>query len=189
VKLLFSIILGCLAVAGAPPGIRVRVLNLAHIPGRTLTAAENSVAEIFRAAGVPVTWVDCDSPGACSGEAGTKEFWLQLLNKRPTKLSENVLGFALLTQESRNDGSYAAVAWEAVRSLVDCLKIDPVPVLSAAMAHELGHLMLGPRSHSREGVMVARFGQKELALAACGSLRFTDAQVKAIRRFAATSSP
>lgn len=188
-RLLFWVIAGCLAAAGAPPGITVRVVNLAHVPGRFVEEAESSAGEIFRAAGLEVIWVNCDTSNACRGEMGAAEFWLQLLEKRPATLARNVLGFALLTNQPRNDGSYAAVTWQSVRDVVDCLKVDTVPVLGAAIAHELGHLLLGPRAHSRDGVMMPHFGPRELALAAHGGLLFTDAQAKAIRRFAATSSP
>lgn len=188
-KALFSVILGCLAAAGAPPGITVRVVNLAKIPRRTVEDAESSAGAIFRAAGLGVIWVDCDASNACDGQVGPAEFWLQLLDKRPPKLSENVLGFALLTNQPRNDGGYAAVTWQSVRDVVECLNVDTVPVLGAAIAHELGHLLLGPRAHSRDGVMASHFSRRELVLAAHGGLRFTDAQSKALRSFAATSSP
>ena len=187
-KLVLSVILG-IAVAGAAPGIRVRVVNLAHIPERTVVAAQSTAGDIFRASGVPITWVDCAASGACHAKLGPSELWLQLLSKRPSNLSESVLGFSLLTKEPSNNGGYAAVAWQGIREVVQYLRIDEVPVLGAAMAHELGHLILGPRAHSRNGVMVARFGRKELEMAACGTLHFSDVQAEAIRRFAATSSP
>jgi len=189
VKPLFSIILSCLTAAGAPPGITVRVVNLANIPRRTVEDAESSAGAIFRAAGLGVIWVNCDGSNACGGQMGPAEFWLQLLDKRPGKLSENVLGFALLTNQPRNDGGYAAVTWQSVRDVVECLNVDTVPVLGVTIAHELGHLLLGSHAHSRDGVMAAHFGRRELGLAAHGGLRFTDAQAKALRRFAATSSP
>ncbi|MDR3699315.1 MAG: hypothetical protein P4L56_06740 [Candidatus Sulfopaludibacter sp.] len=188
-RLLFALMLGCLSATCGPPDIRVRVLNLAHIPERTVAAAESTAGEIFHGARVRVIWVDCDAPEACRGRLGPSEFWLQLLSERPAKLPESVLGFSLITNEPSNDGGYAAVTWQGIRALVDCLKIDTVPVLSAAIAHELGHLLLGPHAHSHDGVMKSHLGARELALAAHGGLRFTDAEAKAIHRFAATSSP
>ena len=181
-KVLFSLVFGCFATVGAPLGMTVRVLNLAHVQARTVTAAENAASEIFRKAGVTVTWVDCDAPAACRGEPGATGFWLQLLEKQPKVLPGDVMGFALLTHQPLNDGGYAAVAWQAVRVLVDSMKLDTVPVLGAAMAHELGHLLLGSQQHSREGVMVAHMGRRQLALAARGALLFSGAQAEAIRR-------
>jgi len=40
------------------------------------------------------------------------------------------------------------------------------------MAHELGHVLLGTRDHSANGVMVMRLGQREIAAARRGELLF-----------------
>jgi hypothetical protein len=45
-------------------------------------------------------------------------------------------------------------------------------LLGDLMAHELGHLLLGPRSHSPRGIMCAIWGTQELRNAAQGALLF-----------------
>ncbi len=45
-------------------------------------------------------------------------------------------------------------------------------ILGHAMAHELGHLLLGTNSHSRDGLMAARWNRDDLARAARGDLLF-----------------
>jgi hypothetical protein len=60
--------------------------------------------------------------------------------------------------------------------------IGPGPVLGAAMAHELGHLLLDSHAHSHDGVMAERLRPAELIRAARGELRFDDQQAEAIRR-------
>jgi hypothetical protein len=181
VKLLLLLAVGCFSVAGAPLQITVKVVNLAHVPAHLVKASEVSAGEIFRHAGVQLEWVDCDMPGACRGEPGATEVWLQLLQKRPAILRGDVVGFALLTREPLNDGGYAAIAWRAVRDLADSLKADPVPLLGAAIAHELGHVLLGSQQHSRNGIMTANLRSSQLAMAARGTLLFNDAQAEAIR--------
>ena len=74
-----------------------------------------------------------------------------------------------------------AIAWQAVRELVDSLNADPPALLGAAMAHELGHVLLGSQQHSRDGIMSAHLRSSQLALAARGTLLFNDAQAEAIR--------
>ena len=161
--------------------ITVRVLNPAHVPMRTVTAAEKSAAAIFRKAGVDVKWIDCDASEACRGEPGPTELWLHLLDKRPATLSRDTLGYTLLTHAPHNEGGYAAVSWEAIRHLADSIEVDAGPVLGVTMTHELGHLLLGSHAHSQDGVMASHLRNLHLAQAGRGELRFDDAQVQAIR--------
>jgi len=189
VKLLFSLTLGYLALAGSamrayqtPIRITVRVLNVAHVPKGTAAEAERTAADIFKRAGVAIGWVDCEASGACRHELGPLEFWLHLLENRSETLSGDALGYALLTHEPRDEGSYAAVCWPPVRHLADSMEIGPGPVLGAAIAHELGHLLLDSHAHSRDGVMAERLRTPELMMASRGELRFDDKQAEAIRR-------
>jgi hypothetical protein len=189
VKLLFSLTLGCLALAGAatrpyqpPMRITVRVLNPARVPTRTAAEAERTAGDIFKKAGVEIGWVDCEASDACRREPGRLELWLHLLDSQPATLSGDALGYALLTHAPRNEGSYAAVCWPPVRHLADSMVIGPGPVLGAAIAHELGHLLLDSHAHSHDGVMAERLRTPELMMAARGELRFDDHQVEAIRR-------
>jgi len=189
VKLLFSLTLGCVALAGPamrayqpPLRIAVRVLNRARVPAGTAVEAERTAADIFRQAGVEIGWVDCEASDACRSEPGPLEFWLHLLDTQPAALSADALGYTLLTHAPRNEGSYAAVSWPPVRHLADAMVIGPGPVLGAAIAHELGHLLLDSHAHSHDGVMAERLRPAELIRAARGELRFDDQQAEAIRR-------
>ena len=53
-------------------------------------------------------------------------------------------------------------------------------ILGHVIAHGLGHLFLGPRSHSSEGLMGFPWAKKQLRMAAEGSLNFTAKQVEGI---------
>jgi hypothetical protein len=46
-------------------------------------------------------------------------------------------------------------------------------ILGHAMAHELGHLLLGMNSHSRDGLMRAQWNRGDLAEAVRGNLLFS----------------
>jgi hypothetical protein len=46
-------------------------------------------------------------------------------------------------------------------------------ILGHAMAHELGHLLLGTNSHSSDGLMRAQWNRGDLAEAARGNLLFS----------------
>lgn len=179
-KLLLLLAFGPSFALGGSLGIKIRVVNLARVPAQQVEVAETCAGEVFRRAGIAVEWVDCDLPGACRNQMAATELWLQLLEKQPPKLHADAVGFALLTGDPANNG-YAAVAWRAIQQLAGSLKIDPVAILGPAIAHELGHLLLGSQQHSRDGIMQARLNSSQLAMAARGELLFNAAQAQAIR--------
>jgi hypothetical protein len=49
------------------------------------------------------------------------------------------------------------------------------------MAHEIGHLLPGRHSHSREGIMAVAWTSSSLALTASGKLFFTSKEAKRIQ--------
>jgi len=55
------------------------------------------------------------------------------------------------------------------------------PILGNAIAHELGHLLLGPRAHSPTGVMTPHWSRDFLKLASRDFLRFTPEQAERLR--------
>ncbi len=54
-------------------------------------------------------------------------------------------------------------------------------VLGHAITHELGHLLLGAKSHAGYGIMSAQWTPRELALAARGQLLFSEVERRKIR--------
>jgi hypothetical protein len=54
-------------------------------------------------------------------------------------------------------------------------------IVGCVMAHELGHLLLGPGSHAETGIMKAHWGAAELRLIVGSGLHFTPQQAKLIR--------
>lgn len=185
-KQLIACALCCLPLAGAglrqdhqPLKIAVRVIGRGRVPAGTAAFAERIVAAIFQKAGVAIRWVDCDVAGACQGEPGGRELRLQFLDRFPGVLSGDAVGFAVLMHEPGDPG-YAAVSWPAVLRLTEDLEVEPSAALGAAMAHELGHLLLG-HTHTPEGVMSPKLTRVQLVRAARGELRFEDAQAEQIR--------
>ena len=53
-------------------------------------------------------------------------------------------------------------------------------ILGHAMAHEIGHLLIGP-SHSQVGIMQAEWTREDLASAARNQLSFTPSQLELLR--------
>jgi hypothetical protein len=171
---------------GASPEVRVWVINAASIDELTLSGALKRVALIFRDAGIRLTWLKC--PGAtipsadCAGGLGDESGVLVLRivgHPASESISPNALGFAVTHQ---GDSKYASVFRDRVLAMVGrggpCSEAE---LLGHAMAHELGHLLLGTPAHSRYGLMAGRWRATDLDRASVGFLLFSPAEAAIMR--------
>ena len=177
--LVLGLSMGCLggstrALSLRPPraGVVIRVLNPAEVPANTLHKAERMAASILDAAGVVITWMECP----CVPEVRSNEYWLHLLKNRPPRMHGDATGFAVLMPDRDRAVSYAGAVWPVVEEVAHGLESEVSDVLGATMAHEIGHILLGSKAHTRSGVMRSRFERAEMRLAASGELRFSPAQ-------------
>jgi predicted transcriptional regulator len=94
--------------------------------------------------------------------------------------SREQLGFAL---PSARAGSASAtwVFYRRVEELAEGKNASKSQILGHAIAHEIGHLLLGPDRHSDRGIMRANWGRRDLQEAARGQLFFTIEQGERIR--------
>jgi hypothetical protein len=165
--------------------ITVRVYNYAKIPLETLTKAEKQANNIFQRTGVGLNWLDCptstddfQSYPSCQSDPGPTEFILGILPQfkiEDPRLHNTSLGFANL------QGSMAQVSYHRIKHLVQFGYAGEAIVLGHAVAHEIGHLLLGSNQHSSEGIMRADWGPKDLKAAADDGLIFTSQQAERIR--------
>ena len=136
---------------------------------------------ILGEAGVRVVWVDCldrhsaaDPQRLCGKAREPSDVVLRVLPGRiPNRSQDTLFGVAFLP-------TLASVYYEYAVRLAK--SDDAVPIiLGCAIAHELGHLLLGPNSHSVGGIMHGVWGAKEFRLALMGGLLFTTQQSKVIQ--------
>src|SRR6516162_9944417 len=180
-------------VAGSTePGLTItlRVYNYAHIPPSLLSRAEEEATTIFRQAGVEAAWVDCplsgaelDSFPACQQPMGSADFALRILSAVMTQKAPargEALGFALPCSEGLAV-CYAEVFYQRISDWASGAEISAYQLLGHAMAHEVGHLLLGPNSHSRDGIMRPQWNPDDLRVIARASLRFTPEQTERLR--------
>jgi len=172
----------------SPVRITVRVFNYAEVASRVLEEGQKEASKIFRKAGVETTWVDCQVTAekkvanpACHEPLGQAEFALRILPRTsavPPGLRDNI-GFAFLPPEGR--GSMAGIFYDLVESLAGLGRASRGVVLAHALAHEIGHLLLGTSAHSPWGLMRGGWVKEELRQAAMGNLLFTPEQAEQIR--------
>jgi hypothetical protein len=79
-----------------------------------------------------------------------------------------------------HSGCSAYIFYRDVQELAREWDASESEILGHALAHEIGHLLLGANSHSSEGIMRANWGKQELNTIARAHLFFTDEQSKRI---------
>lgn len=172
------------AEADPSPAILVLVYNYTQASAATLRDAEREADRIFTKAGVQTIWLDCPTghsavtgPGACWRPPEPGAVLLRILpNTVRNGFRDTMFGFANLPV-------CASVYYhQAVRLAREHNAILDLPVtLGCAIAHELGHLLLGSNSHSDAGIMQGRWGPREIQRALMGREVFTPEQAGRLR--------
>jgi len=146
---------GLVAFAQPVPPIKLRSYDHAHVGDQTMEKAKRRVSFIFQHTGIRAEWV-------ADGEPQLRILVIEI----------------------------AYVAYASIQALVQNPEpgrplLDPADLLGYCIAHEIGHLLLPPGSHSPSGIMRARWRGDDFKLIATGRLLFTAEQAKLIRQAAA----
>jgi len=186
------------SAAGRSPDtfLQVSLFNDAHVPLALLTHAEARASAVLAKAGVHVAWLACSgaprpapdqfqAPSSCSRIAFPSHLSIRLLSGATIR-SEDAFGQSFLNESGI--GAYANVYYDRVSSFRLDSPQSPGDLLGYIFAHEIGHLLLGPDSHSPSGVMCARWSPPQLALASRGLIFFTSSQSARMRSLLQASS-
>lgn len=167
------------------PTINILVYNYAQTPPDILIGAEREAARILFLAGVRTSWFDCsaghsdaDSQDICQSGQRPMDIGLRVLAKptaRDTRLQDARFGFAIIPALASVYYDYKA------RFVSNDVGLGLPMILGCAIAHEVGHLLLGPNSHSNQGVMQAQWGQRQVRQALMRNLLFTPEESRLIR--------
>jgi len=179
-----------LVAAQSTVRITARIYNYARIPKPLLDRAESEASTIFRKAGIEVEWLDCplteaEMPlyPACHGDLGAADFVLNLLPESMAEraaLRDTTFGFAQLSSDGGR--SYvASVFWDRITEAAQSGDLSAYQLLGHAVAHEIGHLLLGSMGHARTGLMRVNWGPPELNAMARKYLLFTPKQSERMR--------
>jgi hypothetical protein len=156
-----------LAAAAAALYVVVRLYDTAGVPADTLTAARTTAVQILKNANIDVRWAECP----CAKPVGPVELMVRL--SASTKDSEpSSLGFSYVDVQARA-GTLATVFTDRVHALAEAARADEGELMGRAMAHEVGHLLLGTHDHARTGLMRGRWTSIELAKNQAFDWRFT----------------
>jgi hypothetical protein len=160
-----------LAAASATEAIvTVRTYNYAQVSEEDVVRARNEATRIFRNAGIALEWVVCRVPGNSIGAACTEQFveghdfMLRLTEdtREPeTAPRQRALGASILDRDRRT-GVLMTLDMSPIRTIAARSSNDMPTLLGRAIAHEVGHLLLGTAEHADTGLMRAFWSHDEL---------------------------
>jgi len=161
------------------PKLTVRLFNQARTEGHLVARAINVAKRILNESGIETEWLA--NPSKLDIEQRVKQDRqaispLQLTLRIVPQLGVQTtgfrgpLGFAAVDQ---GVGVHASISYRRVLETAKTKVVEAHQVLGHAMAHEIGHLLLGANSHSADGIMRSQWRKAELRKAELGVLGFT----------------
>ena len=165
--------------------VTIAIHNDARVPESVLTEAAQEASRIFRQAGVETDWIVCHPSNAvtstqpgCLSPVGLTHYSLRIV-MWSSRLGDSTFGIAFLSE--KGVGTYSDVFYPSVEKLHSDLDTSLSRVLGHVMAHEIGHLLLGLRSHSVLGIMQPHWQGEALRRIGMGTLLFTAEQARSMR--------
>jgi hypothetical protein len=150
------------AATGARP-VAVAVCDLEAVPKELMDLAQQVAIEVYLDVGIELEWADNEC------HPGENVFGVIISSRgiAGNDVSDHTLGFA-------ESGTWTAtVLYDRVSAFARRYRMKRAVLLGYTIAHELGHLLLPPNSHSTAGVMRATI---DLEMAAARRLWFTPEQ-------------
>jgi hypothetical protein len=189
-----SVVLVAPAIEGAPPepavdtnrldiAANMRVAVHVYTQGTELTAEDEQLAlkvarDVFATASIDVAWTMCE-PGTCLKPSAEALKVRIVLSPDRNEVNSGILGHALIDSRAHS-GVLATIFLDRTQRLANDLGIDHRVLLGRAIAHELGHLLLGTSTHG-VGLMREVWSYDELLGERRGDWEFNPLDASAIR--------
>ena len=142
-----------------PATIVINIDDRARMPSHTRRVAKAETVRIFAAAGVRAIWVD----GLTDDQGDTLRHVAVVILAAGTerRISQQAVHPSVVGLAAK--GGHRAYVFYARLAEMARLRDRPVgSVIGIAIAHEVGHLLLGGHAHSRSGIMRADLNLREL---------------------------
>jgi len=201
-RLFLALALAPALLGDQPPGpsqcqeLTLRQYNYAKLHPHVLREARREAARLFENFGVKPHWLLCptspsemQSNRECADELAPSDLVLNLLPPSMSKkygFKNGIFGFALPTAKGA-PGNHISLFVARVTDLAyhgsvgTTLQDAQAIILGHMIAHEIGHLLLGPNSHSSKGLMRFPWTKKVLQEMERGRLNFTIDEQSKIR--------
>jgi hypothetical protein len=137
----------------------VRIYDSVGVSPAELDRARASAGAILASVGIEPIWRPCHV-STCTGPVTPHEIAIRIVRSSPQS-EKNSLGFSVIDVPSHS-GSLGTVYEDRVGDLAAQAGVDDGELLGRAMAHEIGHMLIGTPSHARFGLMRAVWASGEL---------------------------
>ena len=156
--------------------LTVRTCDYAGIPAAEWQAASTLARDVLLKAAIPTEWVLTTPDKLTARPVGDGDVFINLVpHSMEGGYTASALGHTLLPGNGRQ-ASQIYIFHERIVDSAHDRRIDPARLLGYAMAHELGHALLGTGQHSQTGVMRERWTRADFDEIATGRLEFTARQ-------------
>ena len=180
-----------IAVAADRRTVTARLANsVATVSPATLSKAQQVATYILRQAGVDLAWQTCefdpsDTQTSTCARLEPARYWLYLENAKQGSTTHGMLGFIVVNRDSDDDKlRVAGVYYPRLQSMAERFRLAEHLVLGAALAHEIGHMLV--LGHTPDGVMAPSFERRHIEQAASGLLRFSTPDIRQLRELRAS---
>jgi hypothetical protein len=152
-----------------------------------IQAARRTAAAILERAGIEVAWRECALTAGptvgCEVAPRSNELVVRIVRATAAQSTPhfNTLGVAFVDVETGR-GALATVYADRVESLAERAAADKAVLLGRAMAHEIGHLLLGTNRHTSHGLMRASWSGADLRRNAAAEWLFASREGDMMRR-------
>jgi len=173
VPLLASVLAGAEAHPVGMPNVGVVVQNLSSATPELVQEVEGVCQQIYRANGILVTWVN----------GGENVTWIGpdivlravILPEAPPSRAPAVFGTAL------RDRQVILLYYDRIVRFGKIVDLNMPSMLSVALVHEIGHLLLDSDDHTPSGIMRGEWGRDDLNAILRGQSHFTSDQIRRMK--------
>jgi len=163
----------------------VRIYGAQALPPPQDQSALREARAILAQAGLAPEWVPCASGASaarCAIPLGNAELVVRVVTAPPQPYSARPLplGYSLVDARTRS-GSLATIYLDRVQWLAAASTTDVAALLGRAIAHEIGHLLLGTPHHAPFGVMRAIWSRQLVRHSRPNEWRFSVHEAKQMR--------
>jgi hypothetical protein len=158
--------------------LMIRTYNTFGVAAEEMTEARAVAGVILNDAGLQAVWRDCSV--GCADDLGSDDVLVRLVSA-PRTVVAGSLGCALVDLQQQT-GTLATVYADRVNVVASRTGVTPGTLLGRAIAHEIGHLLLGTADHSTGGLMRAFWSDPELKRDVAAEWTFSQDEVGRINR-------
>ena len=155
------------------PNVGVVVRNLSTAPPELVQKAEAACQQIYGAAGIRLTWINTVKD--VNWEGPDLILRAVILPQAPPSRALAAFGTALRERQELLLYQDRIVRFSKIVDLPTHL------ILSVAMVHEMGHLLLDSDDHAPSGIMRAEWNQDDLNAIRRGQSHFTSGQIRRMK--------